>query len=168
MQIPPCAIWGARSDVVTIFTLFNKSRESRHWTIYWCFAISLYSRVTLTCSCLARCWVRSKHSPGSPTALSVWCSCFLNYIFPQGWIGRGGVIPWPPRSQYITTLDSFLWVHVKYKFYRTPVQNLQQLKMRTASEIRIMGHQTLENVWMNIKGGLDALIFRNGWILYHI
>ncbi|KMQ81391.1 transposable element tc3 transposase, partial [Lasius niger] len=33
----------------------------------------------------------------------------LNETFPNRWIGRGGPIPWPPRSPDITPLDFFLW-----------------------------------------------------------
>jgi len=40
-------------------------------------------------------------------------SCFvtdvLNERFPDGWIGRGGPIPWPPRSPDLSPLDFFLW-----------------------------------------------------------
>ena len=38
---------------------------------------------------------------------------FLNDTFPDGWIGRDGSIPGPPRSPDTTPLDFFLWGYVK-------------------------------------------------------
>jgi len=31
------------------------------------------------------------------------------------WIERGGTIAWPPRSPYLTSLDSSVWGYVKDK-----------------------------------------------------
>ena len=40
-------------------------------------------------------------------------SCFvtdvLNERFPDTWIGKGGPIPWPPRSPDLSPLDFSLW-----------------------------------------------------------
>ena len=32
---------------------------------------------------------------------------FFNERFPDAWIGRGGPIPWPPRSPDLSPLDFF-------------------------------------------------------------
>ena len=53
---------------------------------------------------------------------------FLNETFPDRWIGRGGPIPWPPRSPDITPLDFFLWGYVKDIAYRTNVRDISNLK----------------------------------------
>ncbi|KAJ4442536.1 hypothetical protein ANN_04123 [Periplaneta americana] len=37
----------------------------------------------------------------------------LNATFPDRWIGRGGPVPWPPRSPDLSPLDFFLWGDVK-------------------------------------------------------
>jgi hypothetical protein len=42
---------------------------------------------------------------------------FLNEKFPNRWIGRGGPIPWPPRSPDITPMDFFLWGYVKDRVF---------------------------------------------------
>ena len=41
----------------------------------------------------------------------------LNYVFLDGWIGRGGPTSWPPRSPDVTPLDFFLWGYVKTKVF---------------------------------------------------
>ena len=35
---------------------------------------------------------------------------WLNDVFDERWIGRGGPISWAPRSPDLTPLDFFLWV----------------------------------------------------------
>lgn len=42
----------------------------------------------------------------------------LNSVFPQRWIGRGGPVPWPPRSPDLTPLDFYLWSELKRLVYR--------------------------------------------------
>ena len=48
-------------------------------------------------------------------------SCFvtdvLNERFPDARIGRGGPIPWPPRSPDLSPLDFFLWGYIKNIVY---------------------------------------------------
>ncbi|PNF41896.1 hypothetical protein B7P43_G15539, partial [Cryptotermes secundus] len=34
---------------------------------------------------------------------------YLDETFGNRWIGRGGLITWPPRSSYLTPLKIFLW-----------------------------------------------------------
>ena len=38
---------------------------------------------------------------------------FLNQNYPSRWIGRQGLIAWPPRSPDLTPLDFYLWGHMK-------------------------------------------------------
>ena len=38
---------------------------------------------------------------------------YLNESFPNRWLGRGGPIAWPQRSPDLTTLDYYLWGHMK-------------------------------------------------------
>lgn len=54
----------------------------------------------------------------------------LNDTYPNHWIGRGGPIAWPPRSPDLTSLDFFLWGHLKSLVYETPVENHQDLVAR--------------------------------------
>jgi len=46
---------------------------------------------------------------------------FLNESFPNRWLGRRGTIPWPPRSSDLTSLDYYLWGHMKTLVYETKV-----------------------------------------------
>jgi hypothetical protein len=53
--------------------------------------------------------------------------------FENRWIGRGGPIPWPPRSPDITPCDFFLWGFVKDVVYNTQVTDLADLKSKNRS-----------------------------------
>jgi len=45
---------------------------------------------------------------GAPPHFSCFVTEVLNERFPDAWIGRGGPIPWPPRSPHLSPLDFFL------------------------------------------------------------
>jgi hypothetical protein len=44
---------------------------------------------------------------GAPPNVSLPVRGALNEKFPNAWIGRGGPIPWPPRSPDLTPMDFF-------------------------------------------------------------
>jgi hypothetical protein len=51
----------------------------------------------------------------------------LNLTYGEQWIGRGGPIRWPARSPDLTSLDFFLWGHLKNLVYETPVASPENL-----------------------------------------
>ena len=81
----------------------------------------------------------------------------LDEEFPQRWIGRGGPIPWPPRSPDITPLDFFLWGYVKDKVYSNKVTNMEQLHERIRAAIETVTPQLLQATWREIEYRLDIL-----------
>ena len=60
----------------------------------------------------------------------------LGDIFGENWIGKYGPQNWPARSPDLTPADFFLWGYVKDKVFRTPVNNLTQLKRRITRAVR--------------------------------
>jgi len=66
-------------------------------------------------------------------------SCFvtdvLNESFPDAWIGRGGPIPWPPRSPDLSSLDFFLWEFIKNIVCAEKIRKVQHLQERITSAI---------------------------------
>lgn len=54
----------------------------------------------------------------------------LNSTYGDQWIGREGPIRWPPRSPDLTSLDFFLWGHLKNLVYETPVTSQEELVAR--------------------------------------
>jgi hypothetical protein len=51
--------------------------------------------------------------------------------FPGCWVGRDVPILWPRRSLHIIPLDFFLWGYVKDIIYKTVVNSLDEVKLRT-------------------------------------
>ena len=82
--------------------------------------------------------------------------------FENRWIGRGGPIPWPPRSPDITPCDFFLWGFVKDVVYNTQVTDLADLKARIVAAIQQIDVEMLERTWQNLEYRLDVLRITNG------
>ncbi|GFW95232.1 uncharacterized protein TNCV_314351 [Trichonephila clavipes] len=54
----------------------------------------------------------------------------LDTVYGQHWIGRGGPVPWPPRSPDLGCLDFFFWGHIKSLVYESPVTSAEDLVAR--------------------------------------
>jgi len=81
----------------------------------------------------------------------------LDATFPNRWIGRDGLTPWPPRSPDITTLELFLWEYVKDKVFSTPVPDITNLKARLTDAYATINEDTLADTWREINYRLDVL-----------
>ena len=60
---------------------------------------------------------------GAPPHYTIRVREFLNEIFPNRWLGRGGPVAWPPRSPDLTPLDCYIWGHMKTLVYETKVDS---------------------------------------------
>ena len=67
---------------------------------------------------------------GATAHFSIAARQVLNDKYPNRWIGRGGPVPWPPRSPDLTPLDFFLWGPMKSPVYDTPGESEQSLIAR--------------------------------------
>lgn len=55
---------------------------------------------------------------GAPPHFAIDVRNYLNEMYPQRWIGRGGPIRWPARSPDLTAPDFYLWGFLKNAVYR--------------------------------------------------
>lgn len=79
---------------------------------------------------------------GAPAHFSHLVREHLNNIFENKVIGRGGPVPWPPRSPDLTPMDFYLWGLMKAMVYNTEIVDLEDLRNRVqaaAAEIRQQG-----------------------------
>jgi len=53
---------------------------------------------------------------------------YLKESFPNRWLGRGGPVAWPPRSPDLTSLDYYIWDHIKSLVYETKVDSRAALR----------------------------------------
>lgn len=77
---------------------------------------------------------------GAPSHFSILAREYLNEVYENRWIGRGGPQPWPPRSPDLNSLDFFMWGHLKSLVYTTPLNNVDDLRNRI-----INGFETIRN-----------------------
>lgn len=85
---------------------------------------------------------------GAPPHYSLAVREYLNNVYRNQWIGRGGPRPWPTRSPDLNPLDFYLWGHLKNLVYSTPVETREELLQRImfhCEEIR-NDHQKLWRV----------------------
>lgn len=101
---------------------------------------------------------------GAPAHFSVTAREYLNHAFNNRWIGRGGPQPWPPRSPDLNSLDFFLWGHLKSLVYRTPVNNLEELKDRIRASCDLIRNTEgiLQRVRDNMRKRAEACILQGG------
>lgn len=76
---------------------------------------------------------------------------YLNYAFPNRWIGRRGAVEWPARSPDLTPLDFFLWGYVKSAVYKEKPDNLEDLQERIRATIRAIAPETISNVLLEFQ-----------------
>lgn len=99
---------------------------------------------------------------GAPPHWALAVRDWLDRKFPGRWIGRGGPIPWPPRSPDLTPLDFFLWGYIKDCVYKTPVIDLPGLKSRIVEAIGTVNTAMLSRTWREMERRLDLVFLRDG------
>lgn len=104
---------------------------------------------------------------GAPAHYATRVRSYLDSKRPGKWIGRGGPVPWPPRSPDLTPCDFFLWGHLKEKVYKTPVQSVEDLKTRIRRHYREITPEILREVWKHAEFRLYALQRVSGKHLEH-
>ena len=106
----------------TCLLTFSVDKSRLHFSREWC-AYSLLSRVRM----------------------------YLDNKRPGNWIGRGGLLEWPPRSPYLTPCHFFLWGHLKERVFTTTASSIEDLKSKIKRECRRIRPSVLRKVWDNVK-----------------
>lgn len=87
----------------------------------------------------------------------------LDNSFPNSWIGRGGPIPWPPRSPDLTPLDFFVWGRAKELVYFTEVPTREVLIERiNAAFVTMRDEMRLATVTVEVRKRCRACIRNRG------
>lgn len=105
---------------------------------------------------------------GAPPHFAVAVRNYLHDTFPNRWIGRSGVIEWPPRSPDLTPLDFFLWGYLKGKVFKSQPANLDDLKQRICQEIRRITPEMVQNVQQEFVDRLGYCQLTNGRHFEHL
>lgn len=99
---------------------------------------------------------------GCPAHYSRVARAWLDINYPQRWIGRGGVVPWPPRSPDMTPMDFFVWGTLKQKVYSVSINSREQLRDRIIDAVhQISSEQCLAAIYQ-VSARCNACIGARG------
>ncbi len=88
---------------------------------------------------------------------------WLNEMYPNRWIGRGGPIAWPARSPDITPLDFYLWGDIKTIVYEIQPETQDELRGKIVDTFNfIRENRNLNNVQRSIPNRINLCIRENG------
>lgn len=94
---------------------------------------------------------------------------YLNHVFPNRWIGRGGEINWPPRSPDLSPNDFFLWGTLHDRLYNgRTYQNVDALRAAILAECRQISHYQLAATRRNFYDRLGYCSAVNGDLFEHL
>ena len=100
---------------------------------------------------------------GCPADWSLAVRELLNNCFPYSWIGRGGPIPWPPRSPDLTPLDFYVWGRAKELVYAEEVPTREVLINRIHAAFNTMREELpLRTVTVEMRKRCRACLQVNG------
>lgn len=107
---------------------------------------------------------------GAPAHFSGIARQHLDATFPGRWIGRGGPIPWPPRSPDLSPIDFFLWGYMKSLVYETPVESDMDLMARIVAASGVVADTPgiLANVRRSMRRRCAACITSAGRNFEHL
>lgn len=88
--------------------------------------------------------------------------------FPNRWIGRGGIFPWPPRSPDMTPLDYFLWGALKDIVYRVPPTTEENMQQRIREACTALAPETIQDATLSFINRLNYCIHVNGHHFEHL
>lgn len=92
----------------------------------------------------------------------------LNATFPGRWIGRGGPVPWPPRSPDITIPDFFLWGYLKDVVYERPPTTRADMIARIRTACATIPREVLLKTVGNFRKRVNACIAAGGRQFEHL
>lgn len=99
---------------------------------------------------------------GAPPHYMAAVKNWLNENFQNKWIGRGGPVPWPPRSPDCSPCDFFLWGYLKQIVYRTSVESVIELRQRISNACAKVTPEMLRKVEKQFQKRLQKCILKNG------
>lgn len=107
---------------------------------------------------------------GAPCHFSNDVRQFLNNLFHEKWIGRGGPLAWPARSPDLNPIDFYLWGHVKNLVYSTPTDSEEDLRRKIIAVFqqikRIPG--VFERMRHSMRRRLNMCVAENGAHVEHL
>ncbi|KYN14904.1 hypothetical protein ALC57_12879 [Trachymyrmex cornetzi] len=92
----------------------------------------------------------------------------LNILYPNKWIGRGSLTPWPPRSPDINHLDFFLWGFIKEKVFSTKPTTRDNMKEIIRQACAAVTPQMLADVRRSLNTRINKCLEVHGNNFKHL
>jgi hypothetical protein len=108
-----------------------------------------------------------KHD-GAPPHFSRNVQGILNRMYPNRWIGRGGLRHWPARSPDLNPLDFFLWGYVKNVVYNRPIHNEEDLRNRLQEAFGTITPEMVRASKLNLLRRAQLCLEMNGGHFEHL
>ena len=93
---------------------------------------------------------------------------WLDVQFANKWIGHRGPVEWPPRSPDLSSLDFYLWGHVKSLVYNEKVRDEAHLIERIIHACRQVEPEVLRKVAADWKKRIYLCLESNGQHIEHM
>lgn len=87
---------------------------------------------------------------------------WLKEKFPNRLISKYADFPWPARLPDLSVLDFYLWGALKDLVFKTPVNDIDQLKLRITEEIRKITLDVIRKAFNNFLKRLEECISNDG------
>lgn len=87
---------------------------------------------------------------------------YLDAAFPDRWIGRGSIFPWPARSPDLTVLDFYLWGRIKDLVFKTRPTTPEDMKDRIRQAVQSISVAEIESSVSSTIERLDLCIANDG------
>lgn len=93
---------------------------------------------------------------------------YLNIRFPNRWIGRGSIFPWPPRSPDLTVLDFYLWGKLKDMVFATRPTTRDDMIERIREAVQSIPVAEIETAVLSTRQRLIDCIENDGRHFEHL
>jgi hypothetical protein len=86
---------------------------------------------------------------GAPPHTTREVTALVNQHFADWWLRRGGPVPWPPQSPYLSPLDFFVWGCMKSRVYLNGRPDTREQLMQRTNEAAVSIRNELVSMqWM--------------------
>ena len=101
---------------------------------------------------------------GATAHCTVESIALLREFFDDRIISRNTETPFPPRSCDLTPCDFFLWPYLKNSIFRTPLNNIPELRIRIENKCAEINNNPhiLQNVFRGFLRRINLCIEQNG------
>ena len=89
---------------------------------------------------------------GAPPHFHLAVREFLNSVFPEHWVGRGGPTAWPASSLALSPLHFYMWSYLQSTVDAAAVSDLQDLQQRTQNESEMI--RTTSGIFQGVRRSL--------------